>query len=445
MTAFHSSNDTIAAIATPSGRGGIGVIRVSGKNLLSLTELICGHLPKPRVATFTTFRDAKGQAIDQGLVLYFPAPHSFTGEDVLELHGHGGGAVMQLLLACCLEAGARLAEPGEFTKRAFLNNKIDLAQAESIADLIDASSAQAARSAMRSLSGEFSHEINCLVKAIIAVRMLVEASLDFPEEDIDFLKEANVLGKLDAIRLQLCKIFEQARQGLALREGLHVVLIGQPNVGKSSLLNRLAGEEVAIVTSIPGTTRDSLRTLVHLDGIPLHIIDTAGLRDTEDIVEKLGIEQTWKAIKGAGLALLVVDATHGIADSDRTILRDLPSTLPVITVFNKVDLVRDSLVESAGLAISAKTGQGIENLRGELLVAAGWDTQQEGVFLARERHLRALQEAEQHLIAANSKVALVELLAEDLRLAQQAVSRITGEFSADDLLGEIFSRFCIGK
>ena len=444
MTRLYAP-DTIAAIATAPGRGGIGVVRVSGPGVSSFAQQLLGRLPAPRVARFTSFRDAHGEAIDQGIALYFPAPRSFTGEDILELHGHGGPAVMQLLLRRCLELGARLAEPGEFTRRAFLNDKLDLAQAESVADLIDAASAEAARSAMRSLAGEFSHEIEALVAALIRLRTLTEATLDFPDEEIDFLERADAAGQLAAIRAQLARVFAQAQQGQVLREGLQVALIGRPNVGKSSLLNRLAGEELAIVTSVAGTTRDSVKSLIHLDGVPLHIIDTAGLRDTDDPVERIGIERTWTAIRGAGLALLVADATLGVGEADRRILAALPEGLPVLTVHNKIDLAPTTPVPPGELPVSAKTGQGVAELRARLLVAAGWQPHGEGVFMARERHLRALEAARERLDAARLRADALELFAEDLRLAQVALSSITGEFTADDLLAEIFSRFCIGK
>ena len=450
MPASKPGGDTIAAIATAGGRGGIGVVRVSGTDLAVFAEAICGIVPAPRYAKLAGFHGADGSLIDQGIVLYFPAPHSFTGEDVLELQAHGGNAVLQLLLRRCLDLGARVAEPGEFTKRAFLNDKIDLAQAESVADLIDASTAEAARCAMRSLAGEFSREINALVQALIGLRMLVEATLDFPEEEADFLESTNAAGQLADVRARLGRVLAQSRQGAVLREGLQVVLIGQPNVGKSSLLNRLAGEELAIVTPVPGTTRDSVRQQIQIDGVPLQIIDTAGLRDTVDEVEQIGIGRTWAATQKAGLALLVVDATRGETDSDRTIVARLPEALPVLTVLNKVDLVDQATlppVASRELRVSARTGQGVEKLRAHLLEAAGWHPSGEGVFMARERQLRALAAAEAHLLAAaeQGERAQFELFAEELRLAQSALSTITGEFTADDLLGEIFSRFCIGK
>lgn len=450
-------SDTIAAIATAPGRGGVGVIRISGSNLLPFAFALSEKNPKPRYATLAEFRAADGSTIDSGLLLYFPNPHSFTGEDVLELQGHGGPVVMQMLLARCLDLGARLAEPGEFSRRAFLNGKLDLAQAEAVADLIDASTASAARSAVRSLQGEFSKAIHGLTDELINLRMLVEATLDFPEEDIDFLKAANAFGRLERLQLKLAEIFDRAGQGKLLQSGLHVVLAGQPNVGKSSLLNRLTGDELAIVTPIAGTTRDALRSTIQIEGIPLHIIDTAGLRDTEDLVEKIGIERSWQEIERADVLLLLVDARAGISDADRAILSRLPSRLQRITVYNKIDLAgqtperhdeHDAHGDAVAISLSAKANQGIELLRNELLRIAGWH-QTEDVFIARERHLRALASAQEHIAAARAVVEgplpALELYAEELRLAQQALGKITGEFTADDLLGVIFSRFCIGK
>jgi len=447
------SADTIAAIATAPGRGGVGVIRISGSNLLPFALALSGKTPEPRQATVAKFRAADGTAIDSGLLLYFPAPRSYTGEDVLELQGHGGMVVMQMLLARCLDLGARLAEPGEFSRRAFLNGKLDLAQAEAVADLIDAATASAARSAVRSLQGEFSQAIRALTDELINLRMLVEATLDFPEEDIDFLKAADAFGRLERLQLRLAEIFDRAGQGKLLQAGLHVVLAGQPNVGKSSLLNRLAGDDLAIVTAVPGTTRDALRSTIQIEGIPLHIIDTAGLRDTDDEVEKIGIERSWREIERADVVLLLVDARSGVGESDREILARLPERLQRVTVFNKIDLSgaeAERHVEADGVAISlsVKANRGIELLRAELLRIAGWHPA-ENVFIARERHLRALAAAQEHIAAASavvrSKLPALELFAEELRLAQQSLGEITGEFSADDLLGVIFSRFCIGK
>lgn len=444
------NTDTIAAIATPPGRGGIGIVRISGNNLQHFAEALLGRIPPPRRAAFGRFLDENNQAIDEGIALYFPAPHSYTAEDVLELHGHGGPTVMQLLLRRCLVLGARLAEPGEFTKRAFLNDRLDLAQAEGVADLIDASTTAAARCALRSLQGEFSHAVHALVQGLIELRMLVEATLDFPDEEIDFLEAADALGKLANIRGQLEKVLATARQGSLLREGMHVVLIGRPNVGKSSLMNQLAGEEVAIVTEIPGTTRDAIRQAIEIHGVPLHIIDTAGLRESDDHVEQIGMARTRSAIEKADLALLVIDSTVGVADEDRAILASLPARLPLLRVFNKIDLVgeRPRAVrqeETVDIYLSAKTGVGVELLQAQLLETVGWQAANEGIFMARQRHLEALGEARRGLERAAGNWQQLELLAEELRLAQQALGTITGEFTADDLLGEIFSRFCIGK
>ena len=446
-------SDTIAAIATAPGRGGVGVIRISGSNLLPFAFALTGKTPKPRYATLADFKTADGATVDSGLLLFFPGPHSFTGEDVLELQGHGGPVVMQMLLARCLDLGARLAEPGEFSRRAFLNGKLDLAQAEAVADLIDAATTSAARSAVRSLQGEFSKAIHGLTDELINLRMLVEATLDFPEEDIDFLKAANAFGRLENLQIRLAEIFDRAGQGKLLQSGLHVVLVGQPNVGKSSLLNRLAGDELAIVTAIAGTTRDALRSTIQIEGIPLHIIDTAGLRETDDEVEKIGIERTWREIERADVVLLLVDAREGVSTVDRKILAKLPTSLRQITVYNKIDLAgrapeRHDEADGVAISLSAKANQGIELLRQELLNIAGWH-QAEDVFIARERHLRALAEAQERIAAARERVEgehpALELFAEELRLAQQALGQITGEFTADDLLGVIFSRFCIGK
>ncbi len=445
--------DTIAAIATAPGRGGVGVIRISGSKLLPFAFALTGKTPKARYATLANFLAADGSTIDSGLLLYFPGPNSFTGEDVLELQGHGGPVVMQMLLARCLDLGARLAEPGEFSRRAFLNGKMDLAQAEAVADLIDAATASAARSAVRSLQGEFSRAIGELNAELINLRMLVEATLDFPEEEIDFLKAADAFGRLERLQGKLAEIFDRAGQGKLLQSGLHVVLVGQPNVGKSSLLNRLAGDELAIVTPIAGTTRDALRSTIQIEGIPLHIIDTAGLRDTDDEVEKIGIARTWQEIERADVVLLLVDARLGVVGADREILDRMPERLRRITVYNKIDLLdrapeSHSEADGTAIALSAKANLGIDLLRQALLEVAGWH-QAEDVFIARERHLRALASARHHVEAARAIVEgaypALELFAEELRLAQQALGEITGEFTADDLLGVIFSRFCIGK
>ena len=444
---------TIAAIATAAGRGGVGVIRVSGRDLLPLAHAISGgKTPTPRRALYTDFFAADGSVLDNGLLLYFPAPHSFTGEDVLELQGHGGPVILNMLLRRCVELGCRLAEPGEFTRRAFLNDKIDLAQAESVVDLIDAQSEAAARSAVKSLKGAFSAEIHRLVDELIQLRMLTEATLDFPEEDdVEWLEKAGALARLQQVQQQLDRVLATATQGAMLREGLHVVLIGQPNVGKSSLLNALAGEEIAIVTDIAGTTRDTVREHIVLEGVPLHIIDTAGLRDTEDKVEQIGIERTWQAITRADLALLLVDAAHGLGEAEQAILAKLPPTLPRLLVHNKIDLSGEkaAVTELDGIQtvrVSAKQGTGLEGLRQQILQQVGWQGESDGLFLARERHLDAIHRARTELDQARQAYAVAaELFAEHLRRAQHALSEITGEFTADDLLGVIFSRFCIGK
>jgi tRNA modification GTPase len=448
MRPNRQKDDTISAIATAPGRGGIGVVRISGADAALIAQGILGKVPSPRHALLANFCEHSGEIIDQGIALYFPAPHSFTGEDVLELQGHGGPAVLQRLLARCLELGVRLAEPGEFTRRAFLNGKLDLAQAESVADLIDAATAQGAKSAMRSLQGEFSRQILALVDALINLRMLVEATLDFPEEEIDFLEAAHAKTKLLEIQTQLADVLARAKQGALLREGLQVVLIGQPNVGKSSLLNQLAGEEIAIVTATAGTTRDTVREEIQIEGIPLHIIDSAGLRETTDEVEKIGIARTWAAVEKADLALVILDAQKGLANADETILAKLPAALPVLRIYNKIDLADiapHAEPSTRSVYLSAKTGEGIDLLHQQLIALAGWQQTGEDVFMARARHVRALLEAYARVKNADQCWQQLDLLAEELTLAQKALNTITGEFSSDDLLGEIFSRFCIGK
>ena len=445
-----SRQDTIAAIATAPGSGGIGVVRVSGPLCRTIAVAILGHCPAPRHAAYLAFKGDQEELIDHGIAIYYTAPHSYTGEDVLELQAHGGPALMQLLLARCLTLGARQAEPGEFTRRAYLNDKLDLAQAEAVADVISAATAEAARSAVRSLAGEFSQRIHALRDQLINLRMLVEACLDFPEEDIDFISQGDVAGKLAAIAAELQSVFAGARQGNLLREGIQVVLVGQPNVGKSSLMNQLAGEEVAIVTSIAGTTRDTIRSAIQINGVPLHIIDTAGLRETADEVEKQGIARTWRALENAHVALLLIDVAHGITETEKSILARLRKDLPKLWIHNKIDLTSETMgkVERDGethLYLSAKTGVGMDGLRGELLRIAGWQPGGEGVYMARARHLDALKAVEANLERGTKLMAQPELLAEELRLAQEALNTITGEFTSDDLLGEIFSRFCIGK
>ncbi len=452
MTAVLASGDAIAAIATPAGRGGIGVVRVSGRNLAGWAKALTGIEPEPRRATLARFVDREGRAIDEGLVLWFAAPHSYTGEDVLELQGHGGPVVMRMLLARCVELGARIAEPGEFTRRAFLNDRLDLAQAEGVADLIDAASEAAARSALRSLSGEFSRRVHEIADELIALRTLVEATLDFPEEDIDPLDRADARARLKKLREMTERLASDARQGAVLRSGITVVIAGAPNVGKSSLLNRLAGEDVAIVTPIAGTTRDTVRETLTIDGVPLHVIDTAGVREASDEVERLGIERTWAAIAKADVGLLMVDAREVLTEGDRAILDALPRRAERIVVRNKVDLCAGDLTPIEGVpeaaqvvAVSAKTGEGVDMLKATLLKVAGWQGGSDDVLLARERHLAEIARALACLAAANDQQGLTELMAEELRLAQHALNGITGEFGSDDLLGEIFGRFCIGK
>jgi tRNA modification GTPase len=441
--------DTIAAIATAHGRGGIGIVRLSGNNLGLFVQSITGKSLASRVATFTSFCDAQGNIIDQGIALFYPAPHSYTGEDVLELQGHGGIAVPQLLLQRCLELGARLAQPGEFTQRAFLNDKLDLAQAESVADLIDATTTQAARSAMRSLQGEFSSAIHSLVDKLVHLRKLIEAMLDFSEEEIDMLSVDQRNISINELLSELDQITRLADQGSLLREGAHVVLVGQPNVGKSSLLNQLSGEDIALVSDIPGTTRDVIRQSIQLNGVPLHIIDTAGLRDAQDQIEQMGIARTHGAVKKADAILLILDSAKGISPEEQKIKDELPTDVPVVRIFNKIDLSGNkATVEEddtgCDIYLSAKTGAGLDLLRERLLALIGWH-QESGVFMARERHIQALARAREYLLSAIGIADQRELLAEELRLAQAELGKITGEFTPDDLLGEIFSSFCIGK
>jgi tRNA modification GTPase len=451
VVANPAKPDLIAAIATAAGSGGIGIIRLSGPDLAALaSEILGGNEPPPRTATLAYFHARDGTVIDQGIALYFPAPHSFTGEDVLELQGHGGRMVMQMVLSRCLELGARLAEPGEFSRRAFLNGKIDLAQAESLADLIEASTAAAVRSAVRSLTGAFSSEIHGLVQELTDLRVVVEGAIDFSDEDVDFLGGADVPGRLSRLQQKLDSIRARARQGSLLRNGLRVVLAGQPNVGKSSLLNCLAGEDRAIVAELPGTTRDALRETIQIEGIPLQIVDTAGLRDTDDHVERIGISRAWREIDKADAVLLLVDVRQGVTTADRMILERLPPGLTTLTVMNKSDLAgvcasRQEGADGIVLTLSARSGDGVELLRAELLRIAGWQAVGEDVFMARERHVAALGLAQAHIAAGRLTQDRIELFAEELRLAQSALSSITGEFGSDDLLGEIFGRFCIGK
>ncbi len=465
---MKASPDTIAAIATAAGRAGVGVIRISGSKVPALAEALLGKLPAPRQAVRAFFRDADGSAIDDGLALYFAAPKSFTGEPVLELQGHGGPVVLDRLLRRCLDLGARTARPGEFSERAFLNDKLDLAQAEAIADLIDASSETAARLAMRSLTGEFSRRVHQLLERLIHLRMYVEAAIDFPEEEIDFLSDGKVAADLQILQADLTALIAASSQGQVLREGIKVVIAGKPNAGKSSLLNALSGKEAAIVTAIPGTTRDVLRELITVDGLPIHLLDTAGLRDSDDPVEQIGIARARAEMQDADALLLVVDASSAGTDgskvaTDPAELWPLDTAIPVpmarITVIhNKIDLLAEparmyTVATTTGepvtvLSLSAQTGAGLELLRQRLTALAGLTVPTEGLFLARRRHLEALAEADQHLQTGSEQLRTLragELLAEDLRRAQQALNRITGAFTADDLLGKIFSSFCIGK
>lgn len=450
MQVVSNKTDTIAAIATASGSGGIGVVRVSGPAAQSIATEILGHCPKPRFAAYLPFLDADGQLIDRGIAIYYAAPNSYTGEDVLELQAHGGPALMQILLSRCLSLGARQAAPGEFTRRAYLNDKMDLAQAEAVADVINAATTEAAKSAMRSLSGEFSNRINQLLTRLIELRMYVEACLDFPEEEIDFITQGNVEQKIKDIVTALQKIYGEAKQGNLLREGMTVVLVGQPNVGKSSLINQLAAEEVAIVTSIAGTTRDTIKSSIQINGIPLHVVDTAGLRETEDEIERFGIARTWRALENANIALLLLDSTHGITEMEKSIIERLPKDLPKIWVHNKIDLSSkapsaETIDQELHIYLSAKIGLGIDLLREHLLKLIGWQSTSEGVFMARTRHLEAIKQVEQFLLTGLVAIEQSEIVAENLRIAQEALNSITGEFTPDDLLGEIFSKFCIGK
>lgn len=452
------STDTIAAQATATGRAGVGIIRVSGPAAKTVAQALLGKVPTARKADYLPFRDVDNQVLDQGIALYFPGPNSFTGEDVLELQGHGGPVLLDLLLQRILALpGVRIARPGEFSERAFLNDKLDLTQAEAIADLIDASSAQAARSAMQSLQGEFSKKIHALVEKVIYLRMYVEAAIDFPDEEIDFLSDGKVAGDLAAIINDLSHVQKQATQGSILREGMKVVIAGRPNAGKSSLLNALAGREAAIVTDIAGTTRDVLREHIHIDGMPLHIIDTAGLREATDKVEQIGIERAWQEILQADRVLFMVDSTTTAATSPAEIwpefIERLPASLGVTVIRNKTDLTGETIGADLSSAtpvfrLSAKDSQGIDALRDHLKACMGFEGNMEGSFIARRRHLDALERALEHMnigeIQLHNHMA-GEILAEELRLTQQHLNEITGEFSSDDLLGRIFSSFCIGK
>ena len=449
-------SDSIAAIATATGRGGVGIVRVSGPLAAPLTRAICGRELPPRHAHYGNFLAADGSVLDAGIALFFPGPNSFTGEDVLELQGHGGPVILDLLLRRTLEERARLARPGEFSERAFLNDKLDLAQAEAIADLIEASTEQAARNALRSLQGEFSRRVESLVEQLIRLRIYVEAAIDFPEEEIDFLADGRVQGLLEGVQAELPEVQREANRGALLRDGMTVVIAGRPNAGKSSLLNALAGREAAIVTDIAGTTRDVLREHIHLDGMPLHVVDTAGLRDTSDRVEQIGVQRALDAIAGADRVLLVVDASAPEARDPQALWPELLSTRPPLdkltVIRNKADLTGEPTgllaTEPVEISLSATDGAGIEALREHLKACMGFEQTTEGGFSARRRHLDALQRAASALDHGHRQLTLAgsgELLAEDLRQAQQVLGEITGAFSSDDLLGRIFSSFCIGK
>ena len=447
------STDTIAAVSTPPGRGGIGIVRISGPATAAIAEALIGHLPSPRSAQYCAFRDDATRVIDRGVALYFPAPASFTGEDVLELQGHGGPVVMDMLLAATLARGARPARPGEFSERAFLNGRMDLSQAEAVADLIDSGSRAAARSAMRSLDGAFSEQVQALAAALTEVRALIEACIDFPEEEVDFLSDPQLQQRLNSLRSRLAEIRAGAGRGVLLKEGVRVVLAGQPNVGKSSLMNLLAGRDSAIVTDIPGTTRDIIREHIQLDGLPLHVIDTAGIRAPGDAVEEHGVQRAWDAIESADALLLVIDDRTGLADADREILARTPAGVSRIVVNNKIDLsgARPGALrkgEEVHVRLSATTGAGIEALESSLKECVGYELAEEGAFMARRRHLDALERTQTAVDAAHEVLRrhrAGELAAEELRQAQQAVGEITGQVTSDDILGEIFSRFCIGK
>lgn len=448
-----TDTDTIAAIATPPGRGGVGIVRISGPRAGEILRIVIGTVPPARIAHYAQFRDGLSATIDAGLALYFPGPHSFTGEDVAELHGHGGAVVMDQLLQCVLVAGARLARPGEFSQRAFLNGKLSLNEAEAIADLIDSTSAHAARLAVRSLQGEFSRRVHDLLQQLIQLRAYVESAIDFPDEEIDFLSGGQVAARLQALSKQLQATLDAAQQGCLVREGMTVVIAGQPNVGKSTLLNRLAGHDLAIVTDIPGTTRDILRAEINIDGLPLHIIDTAGLRASSDPVEQEGMRRAWQQIQNADRILLLVDDRAGVTDADRALLARMPAADRLTLVLNKIDQTGrtpglSDAEDGSQLAVSAKADLGFDALRSHLKDIMGYHGTAEGAFIARRRHVDALHRALDAVLSGIAQLAernAGELLAEDLRLAQQQLGTITGEFTSDDLLGEIFSSFCIGK
>jgi len=452
-----TNSETIAALATPVGRGGVGIVRVSGQQASKIAEAVLGRCPQPRLAEYLPFKNTEGEIIDQGIALFFKGPHSFTGEDVLELQGHGGPVVMDMLLHAVTHFGARLARSGEFSERAFLNDKMDLTQAEAIADLIDAGSEQAARTAMRSLQGAFSTEVHDLVKQVTELRVYVEAAMDFPEEEIDFISEGKISEKIAEQQQTLDSIFERAAQGSLIREGINLVLVGRPNAGKSSLLNALAQREAAIVTDVPGTTRDIVKEVIMLDSLPVHLLDTAGLRETEDVVEKEGMRRTWDAISQADVMILLIDDTDGFSRVEQDIIDQCPDSVSIVILFNKCDQsgqqpgvlteLDPDLAKHTSLAISAKTGAGVDDLISCIKQLAGMQATGEGAYMARRRHLLELTNAQTHLELAQQQAQQNEgeLIAEELKLVQQALGQITGEVTSDDLLGKIFSEFCIGK
>lgn len=449
---MSEQSDTIVAVATPPGRGGVGIVRLSGARVAGIARAVLGALPRARYATYCPFLDAAGAAIDDGIALFFPAPGSFTGEDVLELHGHGGPVVMDMLVQRCLELGARAARPGEFSERAFLNDKLDLAQAEALADLIDSASRQAASAALRSLQGELSRRVHGAVDELVRLRTHVEAAIDFPDEEVDALADPELRRGLSGLGAQLAALQGAARQGCLLREGMSLVIAGRPNVGKSSLLNALAGRDSAIVTEVPGTTRDVLREHIQIDGLPLHIIDTAGLRETADRVERIGVERAWEAIQRADRVLLVIDDREGLGGAEQEVLERAGPEPGVTVVRNKIDVsgAAPGLTEGrdgAQVALSARTGAGMDALRAHLKALMGYRAETEGEFMARRRHLDALARAHRAVQAAAGQLdqGAAELAAEDLRQAQAALGEITGELTSDDLLGRIFAEFCIGK
>lgn len=445
-------NDTIVAIATPPGRGGVGIVRISGDGCQAIAEKMLGRAPRPRYADYLPFYGHEGEILDQGIALYFKGPHSFTGEDVLELQGHGGPVILDLLMKRCIALGARIARPGEFSERAFLNDKLDLAQAEAIADLIDASSEQAARAAVRSLQGDFSSRVETLLVSLTELRMYIEAAIDFPEEEIDFLSDHTIITRFDRLQSDFNNLMQSTRQGTLLHEGITVVIAGRPNAGKSSLLNALAGRDSAIVTDIAGTTRDVLREQIQIDGLPVHIIDTAGLRETADSIEKIGIQRAWSEIAKADRILLIVDDREGISDLDEQIMDQLPKGPAVTIIRNKCDLTQLPAQicqeDPTVIRLSARSSDGIDTLKKHLQKCVGYQAGGEGEFIARRRHLESLQRTGKHIDLARYQLEQVkagELAAEELREAQQDLSAITGVFSSDDLLGKIFSSFCIGK